>query len=115
MARMTIAQLRVRDIHTLAHRYKTDPTADDYRLVRKLMNSYYRLCGLCERNLYLANDERTCNRRSTARSEEREEKWWKRLDKQFRDTFGLMLEYHGCYLSICEYNHEVAIWPHFYN
>lgn len=100
MARMTIAQLREREVDKLVA-FKTDnPTTEDYREARRNMNSFYRLCGLCETNLYLTNDERTANRRSTATSEERESQWHKRLDKIFRETYGLRLIYCGYAPSI---------------
>ena len=98
--RMTIAQLRERELDRLL-KFKTEtPTEDDRREARRNMNSFYRLCGLAERNLYLANEERTCNLRSTAQSEEREMAWHKRLDKIFADTYGLHLVYCGYMPSI---------------
>lgn len=66
----------------------------------KLMNSYYRLCALCERNLYLSNDETTCNLKSTKESEEREERWFNRLKDQFNKKAGLTLVYTGYYPRI---------------
>lgn len=98
--RMTIAQLREREIDRLVA-YKTDnPTDADYREAHRMMNSFYRLCGLCERNLYLANDERTCNSRYTKESEDKEERWYKRLGKQFKEIYNLDLYYAGYCPSI---------------
>lgn len=100
MARMTIAQLRERELKRLVE-FKTDsPTNEDYREARRMMNSFYRLCGLCERNLYLTNDSGTANRKSTHSSESREDRWHKRLDKEFYDTYGLRLVYCGYCPSI---------------
>ena len=100
MARMTIAQLRERELNRLVA-FKTDsPTREDYKEARRMMNSFYRLCGLCERNLYLTNDSETANRKSTNYSEVREDKWHKRLDKEFRDIYGLRLVYCGYCPSI---------------
>lgn len=102
MPRLTIAQLRERELTRLVA-YKTNaPTEADFQEARKLMNSFYRLCGLSERNLYLTNDARTCNRASTKRSEEREDAWWRRLDKLFFHTYGLNLVYCGYAPSICK-------------
>lgn len=99
MARMTIAQLREREVERLA-KFKTEnPTTEDINNARKIMNSFYRLCGLCETNLYLANDERTYNKASTKRSEEREAQWVKRLDK-WLEPYGLQLFYSGYCPSI---------------
>ena len=100
MAKWTIAQLREREIERLVSYRTNKPTEEDYIIARKLMNSFYRLCGLSETNLYLANDEKTCNKLSTKRSEEREEKWCARLSKQFEDFCGLTLFYSGYAPSI---------------
>ena len=100
MKKLTIAELREREIKRLVNFKTENPTEADYREAHKNMNSFYRLCGLSEKNLYLANNERTCNRRSTQESEEREEKWHKRLDGIFFDTYGLNLVYCGYCPSI---------------
>ncbi len=115
----TIAELREKELETLV-KYKTEnPTDADFLEARKNMNSFYRLCGLCERNWYLANDEPTCNRKSTIASEEREEKWYKRLNKTFSKVYGLELVYCGYCPSIgrndeCGGFHE-KIHTYFYN
>ena len=116
MAKWTTAQLREKELKRLVSFKTDDPTEADFAEARRNMNSYYRLCGLAETNLYLANDERTCNRESTKRSEEqkpkaqiapkvrrseeRESKWYNRLDKTFNDTYGLRLVYCGYFPSI---------------
>lgn len=99
MAKMTIAQLREKEVERLARFKNSEPTEQDINNARRIMNSFYRLCGLCETNLYLANDERTCNRQSTKDSEEREEKWVKRLNEQLK-PYGLQLFYCGYCPSI---------------
>lgn len=114
MAKMTIAQSREREVFHLATFKTENPTAADIAEARRNMNSYYRLCGLAERNLYLANNERTCNRRSTAESEERESKWHKRLDRVFRETYGLHLQYFGYFPSIVDGNNYHKISTYFY-
>ena len=96
----TIAEMREKELARLVA-FKTDaPTETDYAEARRNMNSFYRLCGLAERNMYLANDERTCNLKSTERSEARESAWHERLDKVFNDTYGLRLVYCGFMPSI---------------
>ena len=95
MAKQTIAQLREREIEKLVSFKTNDPTEADFAEARRLMNSFYRLCGLSETNLYLANDERTCNSKYTLKSEERESKWHERLNKQFQEIYGLCLVYCG--------------------
>lgn len=100
MAKMTIAQLREREIDRLVSFKTNSPDENDFSQARRMMNSFYRLCGLCERNLYLANDERTCDRYSTKESEERESAWSKRLDGEFNRVYGLRLFYSGYMPSI---------------
>lgn len=97
---MTIREQREREVQRLA-RYKTeDPTEADVQEARRLMNSFYRLCGLCETNLYLQNDERRHNTRYAHESEKREERWAKRLREQFSENYGLTLVYCGYAPSI---------------
>lgn len=100
MAKMTIAQCREREVNRLAELHKPDPGPEDIDEARRLMNSYYRLCGLCDRNLYLTNDDYTCNKFSTKRSEERESNWYKRLNKEFEEFAGVSLVYCSWYPSI---------------
>ena len=100
MAKMTIAQLREREVKRLALLKTSTPTEQDYNEARKNMNSFYRLCGLCETNLNLANNERRCNSSYTKISEARENVWYQRLNKIFHDTYGLNLVYCGYCPSI---------------
>ena len=85
MAKMTIAQCREREVYRLAELHTSNPDPDTIGKAWRLMNSYYRLCGLCDRNLYLSNDESTANKASTKRSEDREYNWYKRLNKEFEE------------------------------
>lgn len=100
MAKMTIAQMREKELDRLVS-YRTEtPTAEDYAKAKKLMNSFYRLCGLAETNLYLANNERTCNASYTRESEAKESRWYDRLCKEFQEFCGLTLFYTGYAPSI---------------
>lgn len=100
MAQKTIAQLREMEVEKLAKLHTSEPSEEDMNTARRLMNSFYRLCGLAETNLYLANDERTCNRPSTKASEDRESAWCKRLSAEFTAFCGLRLYYSGYAPSI---------------
>lgn len=119
MAQMTIAQLRERTIEELVKHKTENSTSEDYAEARKIMNSYYRLVGLCEKNLYLTNDERWHDRPYTKQSEAREDRWYKRLDKQFSEIYGLHLVYCGYYPSIGMRDEHGAfyhqIFTYFYN
>lgn len=100
MARKTVAQLREAEVDKLVHFKTDDPTEEDYAEARTVMNSFYRLCALAEKNLYLANDERTCNTKYTHDSEAKEQRWLERLNKKFMETYGLCLYYAGYAPSI---------------
>ena len=102
MAQLTIAQLREKEVVKLATLHNANPSEADLREAHRLMNSYYRLCGLDERNLYLTNDERTCNKSWVKESTERAWNWWKRLDGEFYSFAGLHLVYSGVCATICE-------------
>lgn len=112
MAKWTIAQLRAREVERLAKMKTDDPTEADYAEARRLMNSYYRLCGLSDTNLYLANDSRRYDAKRLERSEERETAWYKRLSKEFHEFCGLRLNYFGHFPSIVDdtYHHCVSVY-----
>ena len=97
MDKLTIAERREKELNILVTYKTNDPMPADYNEARKIMNSYYRLCGLSNKNLILTNNENTCNRASTHESEERESKWFKRLKKTFKDIYGLDLFYVSWY------------------
>lgn len=98
MPRKTVAQIRASQVDLLAH-YRTDnPTEQDFAKARTLLNSYYRLCALADRNLILSNDARTCNSRYCAESEKKEEKWIGRLSGEMREFNGLIIDYYGGYI-----------------
>lgn len=97
MNKLTIAERREKELDILISYKTSNPTPADYKEARKVMNSYYRLCGLCDRNSMLTNEEYTCNLASTHKSEEREAKWFRRLQKTFKEIYGLDLFYVSWY------------------
>ena len=115
MAKMSIAQLRERETLRLAKRHEDDPSPETIREAFRLMNSYYRLCGLMENNLYLSNNERTCNLKSTERSEERAYNWFKRLSAEFTAFCGFSLRQYGHIPSIIDADGHHAVATYWYN
>ena len=117
----TISEMRQKEVYRLAELKKNPTTAtEDIKEAKKIMNSFYRLCGLCETNLYLANNERTCNTKRTAQSEEREQKWFDRLNKQFIDLYGVKMFYFSYRPSIMHFDEKnrptsEAVYRYFYN
>lgn len=98
--KMTIAEHREKELETLVS-FKTDrPTEEDYNEARRIMNSFYRLCGLDWRVAELVNDSRTCDKWSTKQAEKRAYDWYMRLDKEFSRVYGLRLTYCGVCPSI---------------
>ncbi|WP_155267820.1 hypothetical protein [Ruminococcus albus] len=96
----TIKQLRYEQAVKLAS-YR-DPDCPELAILeaQSIMTSFYRLCKLSERNLYLSNDANKANLKSTTESEEREQKWFERLNKVFQNKYGLCLCYCGYMPSI---------------
>ena len=93
---MTIAELRRREVRKLAELNRDV----EFEEANRLMNSFYRLCGLCERNLELANDSTKYNAKRLAKSEEKESRWYNRLNAEFQKLYGLSLVYCGYAPSI---------------
>ena len=95
MARLTIAQMRERELGRLV-RYKTDnPTEADYQQARRMMNSFYRLCGLCDREAELSNTWPDANTKRVKAMGERMMKWIDRLDAEFQEVYGLQFDFCG--------------------
>lgn len=116
MAKMTIAQLREKAIEKLAARKTDNPTEQDYQDARRVMNSYYRLCGLEENLLSLQNDPNTCDKWYTAEKEAKREKWYKRLNAIFETEYNAQLVYFGYFPTICEKGTTQSLYlEHFYN
>ena len=100
MSKLTVAQLRERELERLVMIKTTNPSEEDYAEARRNMNSYYRLCGLCERNLYMQNDERAHSTRYAMECEKREGRWYERLNKTFKETYGIYLRTPGTSLLL---------------
>lgn len=96
----SVKELREREVLRLVSFKTNNPTPEDIEEATCMMNSFYRLCGLCERNLYLTNEESTCNLKSTKASEDRQSRWSDKLDRAFKDIYGLRLVYCGYMPSI---------------
>lgn len=108
MAKMTIAQMREKEVEKLATIGNANPTEQDIKEARRLMSSFYRLCGLCETNFCGLCE--TKNTRRKAESEARQDKWFERLNKEFNERYGLQLYYCGFCPSIGhDYKHGGCI------
>ena len=117
MAKKTIAQLRLEQVKVLSNIIATVNPADTDpdATASNLMNRYYRLCGADERLLYLENDERTANRRSTQALSEQTEKRLAKLQADFK-VYGLKLVYFGYMPTICYIDStQTAVERYFYN
>ena len=115
MAKMTIAQMREREVLRLAQYKEQNPSAETIREAQRLMNSFYRLAGLDDRLLYLSNNERTCNSRYTKTLEDKSYRWWQRLSAEFHAFCGFKLEYFGHLPTITDGDHRQTISAHYYN
>lgn len=95
MARLTIAEKRERELGRLVQYKTATPTAEDFKQARRMMNSFYRLCGLCERESILSNTWPDANTRRVKAMGDRMMKWSARLDAEFQEVYGLQLDYCG--------------------
>lgn len=96
MAKMTIAQLREREVERLAEMSETKDLAE----AKRLMNAFYRLCGIDDRLCYLENDWRTVNSPYTKKLAEQSYNRYQKLKKRFEDFCGLTLFYNSWLPSI---------------
>lgn len=109
MKKLTIAELRAREVERLAER------TNDYKTAQNLMNRYYRLAGALTRLLYLENTEHTCNLASTKALDERADKMRERLNADF-NKYGLMLEFYGFLPTITDHKGgSEVIYRYFYD
>ena len=112
MRKLTIAQQRERELQNASRLYNIN--IDE---LRRLLNSYYRYCGLVTRLFYDNNtsEERyKILKKRIERDEERAEKWYRRLNDQF-NKYGLSLVYFGITPTICEKDTtKTAIEKYFY-
>lgn len=116
MAKMTTAQLREKAITQLVARKTEFPTAQDYKDARRVMNSYYRLCGLDTQLLTLQNDPNAYDKRYTLEKEEKRDKWYQRLNKILKNEYNAQLVYFGYLSTICEKGTTQSLYlDHFYN
>lgn len=113
MRKPTIAQQRERALRNASLNYNIN--IDE---LRRLLNSYYRYCGLVTRLFYNNNtsEERyKFLKKRIEREEERAEKWYKQLNDQF-NKHNLSLVYFGITPTICEKDTtKTAIEKYFYN
>lgn len=109
MKKLTIAELRAREVERLAER------TNDYKTAQNLMTRYYRLAGALTRLLYLENTEHTCNLASTKALDKRAEKMRERLNADF-NKYGLMLEFYGFLPTITDHKGgSEVIYRYFYD
>ncbi|WP_370747166.1 hypothetical protein [Faecalibacillus intestinalis] len=112
MRKLTIAEQRERELRNASVNYNIN--IDD---LRRLINSYYRYCGLVIR-LFNDNNAREEHynflKKRIEREEERAEKWFDRLNEQF-NKYSLSLVYFGITPTICEKGTtRTAIEKYFY-
>lgn len=102
MATLTTAQRRALQLEKFNNDYVKDIEKAKY-----IVNSYYRLCGLSERNCINANDSDYYKRfyDELKKSEEKEQKWISRLNAHLK-PYNLSIVYPGIYPEIAIVDHE---------
>lgn len=95
MPKLTQAQRRERALENFNTRYIQDINA-----ARKIVNSYYRLCGLSYRVCILQNDSFYHDKPFTAEQEAKEARHIDRL-KSYLQPYNLTVDYFGIYPTIC--------------
>lgn len=119
MKNLTIAEMREKDVYTLARR---SANIEAVAMARKALNSFYRLAGFSNRLFDINNNERLYNRYKGSRLEamkKRESEWIKRLNSYLKE-FNCAVCFSGLYPSLVVYGEhgsvkETVIYGHFYN
>lgn len=107
---MNISELRKKELVRFSEAYGIDRNE-----ASKIINSFYKFCGLEETLLYRENDEKLANSRYTAELQEKEARWIERLNK-YLSPYKLKLVWFGCFPSICEKGTtKTALRRYFYN
>lgn len=115
MKKRTVKEQREQAILELVARKTATPTEKDLASARRIMNSFYRLCGQDTQLLYLENTESTCNSRYTAEKSARRDKWLERLNAVFKEEYNAHLVYFGYLPTICEKDTTQDLYlRHFY-
>ena len=103
MAKLTIAQLREKEVKTLAtydkrcvSEYEAEATA------KNIMNRFYRFNALRVRNFEDDNNEATYSKFWHKQNEAKEERLYKALKKDINEIYGLSLTFSGLYGHIGE-------------
>lgn len=96
MKKLTIAEMRKKELARFSEAYSID-LAD----AKKLVNSFYRFCGLESNLFYLENNESTANSDYVKDLQKKEENWTERLQKNLA-AHGLIMVWFGYLPTICE-------------
>ena len=94
---MTIAEKRQLELVNFSKKYNIELSE-----ATRIINSYYRLCGLSERSVLASNDYDTYTKRRkyVEYLDNKCEKWIERL-RGYLSPYGLYLVYAGIYPTIC--------------
>lgn len=68
MRNLTVAESRAKELNKFSEKYNIN-----YQDAKRIVNSFYRFCGLEETLLYRENDEKLCNSNYTKQLQEKEE------------------------------------------
>lgn len=113
---MKIAEMRRKSAYDLAKRRNPEPSFEDVEFATKTMNSFYRLCGMDERLLYLENDEKMHDKPYTIQLAAKRDKHFDRLNATFKNEFDAQMVYFGYLPTICAKGTYSDLYlRHFYN
>jgi len=107
MAKLTIAQLREKEVVKLAAYDRRQITEEEAQATAKrIMNRFYRYNALRIRNFEDDNNEATYNKFWHKQNEEKEERLCKKLNADINTLYGLNLTFAGLYAHIGEIDKE---------
>lgn len=108
MAKQTIAQTRERALENFNSQY-----INNLDTAKNLVNRFYRLSGICNRLLYVENDEKRCNSRYARELHAQCDKAEKKLNDDLQ-KYGLSIRYFSWLPAICESGSTCEALSRFY-
>lgn len=109
MAKNNVAELRREAVYHLASRKDGAPIGREMAHARRVMNSYYRLCGLINNRNWHDSFDTPYHRECATEMTDRIDKWYDRLNTEFAE-YGACLVQFGVIPCICERDEHGA--PH---
>ena len=101
MANNNVKELRREAVYRLANRKESGEITQNVEHARRIMNSYYRLCGLINTRNWHDSFDTPYHREQATKLSDRIDKWYDRLNREFAEYNAYLYQF-GVIPCICE-------------